>query len=142
MKTKSILYLLSAILVLAGCATLDPNADPLVVRAEQLERAALATLQLALKTDNLDREFFATKLPAYHQFCKQMREQIPYQETNSLPRYRVAILTLDDTIVDYKLVKDAAHSNALAGAKLALEKFLTSANQWLLVATNLPKGTP
>lgn len=137
----------------AGCRTrpLDPGADPFVVRMEQFERGAKATLELTLKTDNLDRAFFKENIPAFHMFCEDLRAPVNYQPLNQfvvgdpsvvLPRWRVALINFDDSILTYKSVKSAASSNEVIAAQLALQGILSQANQWLAVATNLPKGTP
>lgn len=128
-------------LLLAGCRLprVEPGNDPLVVRAESLNSTAKSSLRFVLQTDNLDREFFRSSLPGFHAFCSDLRQPIPYQETNTLPRWRVSILTFDDTIVAYKETKSAASSNALVAAQLSLSNLVSLANSWVLVATNLSR---
>ncbi len=128
-------------LLFVGCRLpqVEPGNDPLVVRAESLNSTAKSSLRFVLQTDNLDRDFFKSSLPGFHAFCSDLREPIPYQETNTLPRWRVSILTFDDTIVAYKETKSAASSNALVAAQFSISNLVSLANQWALVATNLNK---
>lgn len=142
-KPPVAIWLLGALLAGAmalGCRTpLQPGADALVVRAEQFEQQAKASLQFVLETDHLDREFFKASLPSFHAFCSDLRAPVPYQVTNTLPRWRVAVLTLDDSILAYKSVKSASGSNALVAAQLSLSNLVSLANSWVLVATNLSR---
>lgn len=121
---------------LIGCVPLQPGADPLVVRTEQAELGAQATFRLTLQTDQLDRGFWRTNAPAFHDYCEFLRVPTPYQVTNTLPRYRVMLLSLDDVKLDYK--QGRATSNALATALITLQSLQHQANAWLTIVTNMP----
>ena len=125
---------------LAGCAQLQPGANPLVVRVEQTAEAAQSTFQLALKLDNADRGFWRTNAPAFHNYCEWLRVPTVYQETNTLPRYRVLLLSLDDVKQDYKT--GWATSNMLHTALVTFKSVTDQTSYWLGVITNTPPKLP
>lgn len=123
-------------LALWGCATLQPGADPLVVRVEQAETSAKSSFQLVLSVDQLDRGFWRTNAPAFHGYCEWLRVPTAYQVTNTLPRYRVLLLSLDDVKRDYKAARSS--SNALFTALATLNSAANQASAWLQIVTNKP----
>lgn len=125
-----------ALVWLCGCAKLQPGADPIVVRAEQSLTAAQGTFQFVLRTDELDRGFWRTNAPGFHNFAEGLRVPTRYQVTNTLPRYRVYLLMADDVKQDYKLGR--ASSNALAAVLSGLESLQRQSAAWLNVVTNRP----
>jgi hypothetical protein len=130
------LWLLLSGLTVCGCAQLQPGADPLIVRTEQVEQGAKATFQLTLQLDNLDRGFWRTNAPAFHDYCELLRIPTPYQVTNTLPRYRVMLLTLNDVKMDYRAFRTAARSNDLVLALATLQNLQDQAHAWLTIVTN------
>jgi hypothetical protein len=118
---------------LTGCASLQPGADPLVVRAEQAQATGQAAFDLALELDNSNRDFYSTNTPAFHAFCQWLRQPQDYG-TNSLPRAEVMILQLDDLKTAYK--SDSIYSNSLLAGVLTLETAATQAASWSNVLTN------
>lgn len=122
--------------LLSGCAHVQPGSDPLVVRVEQTETAAQSTLSLVLETDQLDRSLWRAQAPGFHSFCESLRIPTEYQVTNTLPRYRVALLTLDDVKLDYQAGK--ASGSDLTTALTVLQGIETEATAWLNVMTNKP----
>lgn len=117
----------------SGCAHLQPGANPIVVRVEQAETSAKASFVMALNTDNMDRGFWRTNAPAFHGFCEWLRVPTPYG-TNTLPRYRALLLSLDDVKLDYKAAR--ASSNQLYTALVTFESVATQAGSWLNILTN------
>jgi hypothetical protein len=122
---------------LLGCVHLQPGADPLVVRTEQFLTSAQGTFQYVLKVDQVDRPFWQTQAPAFHAFCEELRRPTPYQVTNTLPQYRVALLSLADVKRDYQTAK--ASSNDLFTALTTLQSVNQQAGAWLTIVTNRPK---
>lgn len=129
------LGLLSAV----SCAVLKPGADPIVVRTEQLEQTSLASFQLILKTDNLDRGFWRTNAPAFHNYVEWLRKPTIYRMTNVLPRYRVLLLSLDDVKQDYKAAR--ASSNDLYTAFAVFNSVAQQTSAWLTILSNQPPAT-
>jgi len=56
MKTLPLLTVLAVLLAPVGCATVDPNADPIVVNAERLTGIALDTFDTFLKIEYENRD--------------------------------------------------------------------------------------
>ncbi len=121
--------------LLFGCASLQPGADPLVVRCEQLETNAASTLNLVVTIDNSARTFFATNLPPFHQFCESLRAPVV---VNGIvyPQALGGIASLDAIKVNYEASRSS--SNALYSAVVALESTVGQATQWLSQLTNRP----
>lgn len=135
----ALLCCLSALLF-TGCATLDPGADPFVVRVEQASTIAKGTFDLVLHTDHSARAFWKEKAPAFHDFCESLRE--PTQiDGLTLPRCSAALWSLGQVKRDYQ----AAAPPDKAGARdrveqslAALASLTTQANAWLVIVTNQP----
>jgi hypothetical protein len=121
-------------LLVAGCASIKPGNDPLVVRTEQFLTTAQGTFLLTLQVDNADRGYWRKQAPAFHAYCEELRTPTPYQVTNTLPRYRVALLSLDDVKRDYQNAR--ASSNALFTALTMLQSIQNQASAWLTIVTN------
>jgi len=117
-----------------GCAAVKPGNDPLVVRTEQFLTTAQGTFLLTLQVDNVDRGYWRKQAPAFHAFCEELRAPTPYQITNTLPRYRVALLSLDDVKRDYQQARTS--SNALFTALTTLQSLTSQAGAWLTIVTN------
>jgi len=104
---------------LVACAPLQKGADPLIVRAEQAERAALSTFDLVLNIDHANRDFFRTNAPAFHSFCEWLREPDCSDGTNQIPRAICLIRRIDNLRHRYK--DQRADSNELATAVSMLQ---------------------
>lgn len=126
------LSIVMAVTIFTACTSLQPGADPLVVRTEQLETVAKTTFDAVLKVDHTDRGFWRTNAPAFHKFCEWLR-QTQVIGNKQLPRASAMILTLDNIKVDYKAGR--ASSNALVTAVTTLQGTLTAANSWLSITT-------
>lgn len=116
-----------------GCTHLDPGADPVVVRAEQVETGASATFELVVKTDNNNRSFWITNAPAFHNFAEWLRSPISIQGTNH-PRGIAMIFQLDADKVAYK--SHGGSSNALVASTAVLQSALTQSTAWLTISSN------
>lgn len=120
--------------LLSGCATVQPSNDVLVVRTEQTLTVAEGTFLFTLQVDNSDRGFWRTNAPAFHRFAEDLRTPTSYHGTNTLPRWRVGLLSVNDVKTDYKASK--ASSNALATALATLTSLQGQALAWLTIVTN------
>lgn len=120
--------------LLLGCVAVKPGNDPLVVQTERALTVSEATFRLCLQVDHSDRGFWKAKAPAFHEFCEDLRTPTVYQVTNTLPRYRVALLSVADVKRDYQTAKTS--SNALFTALATLQSFQTQAGAWLTIVTN------
>lgn len=119
----------TAAFVFIGCATLNPGADPFVVRVEQGQTGAKATFDFVLHLDQTDRGFWRTNAPAFHKFCSWLRTPQLYG-TQNVPRVVAIQLNVTDLKVAYKQSKTTANSNALWSAWMVLNEAITQANSW------------
>lgn len=135
------LFLLSTILIadlafLIGCGTLQKGEDPLVVRAEQTAALSKSTFDLVLRVDHLDRGFWRTNAPAFHNFCEWLRQPQPIWKTNTLPRASAMIAGLNNVKLEYKAAR--ASSNDVLTALLTVQSALNEASAWSAIVTNRP----
>lgn len=112
-----------------GCATLQPGADPFVVRVEQTQSAANATFDFILRIDNSDRGFWRTNAPSFHSMCEWLRTPQLYG-SNALPRAVVMQLNVDDLRLAYKASRSTGSSNALYSAFAVLQTALSQSVSW------------
>lgn len=127
---------------LAGCATLQPGADPIVVRAEQLQTTAEGAFDLVLSVDHADRGFWKTNAPAFHSFAEYLRvsvaaEGIPGRA--EMPRYIAAQFALDNAKLAYKAAKGASSSNALFSAIISMDALAQQSLAWRTIVSTKPK---
>lgn len=122
-------------LFLIGCASLNPGADPLVVRVEQGQAGANATFDFVLREDNANREFWKTNALAFHQFCEWLRTPQTYMGTTNMPRVVVMQLNVDDLKTAYKNSKNTGSSNALWSAFSVFSAALGQAASWQSIVT-------
>ncbi len=147
--------LAASLCLLTGCAAIAPGSDPVVVRAEQLQTVANASFSLVVRLDNADRPFWRTNAPAFHAFVEHLREpvQMPAPATApsallpgaqllegraTLPRFIAVQWNLDTAKLEYKAIKSAGSSNALAAAMLTVQVLTQQSSAWLSVLTNKP----
>lgn len=119
---------------LLGCATVDPNADVLVVRTEQSLSTANATFDFVLRVDQGNRPFWRTNAPAFHQFCEWLRTPQSYG-VSTVPRAVVLQLNVDDLKLAYKQSKTAGNSNALYTAWAVLNQAVLQSTSWSNIVT-------
>jgi hypothetical protein len=122
-----------------GCAPLQPGADPLVVRAEQLQTTAAASFDAVLGTEGANFGFWRTNAPGFFQFCESLKQPVVYDSPEFGPtnvqRFIAAQLELDDAKTAYKADATGSSSNRLAGAADALQVLLQDASGWLAQTT-------
>lgn len=75
MKNLAILLLLLP-LMFAGCASLKPGADPLVVRCQQTERMAFETLDTFLRIERSQAARIRAVAPSVSDFAGWLREPL------------------------------------------------------------------
>lgn len=118
---------------LAGCASVAPGNDPLVVNVERTETVAKATFEALLTVDHADRAFWRAEAPAFHAFCEALRTPQAYQVTNTVPKWAALLLDLNDTKHDYIAARTS--SNTLAAALSAVQSTLNRAAAWYQIVT-------
>src|ERR1051326_1289997 len=101
-----------------GCAPLQPGADPLLVRTEQIEKAAASTFDFLLNIDDANRDFYRTNAPQFHAAMEKLREKEDFHGTN-YPRSIAVVLRLNEVKTAYRT--DRSNSNFLATAVTGLE---------------------
>lgn len=126
------LFSFLALATMIGCATIDQSADPLVVRAEQVETAALSTFDLVLNIDNSNRPFFKANIPQFHEFAEWLREPVP---PDQWPRATAMIKSLHQIKVAYKTNHD---QGALTQSISTIEMAMSQASTWMASVTNKP----
>jgi hypothetical protein len=119
---------------LLSCAHLDTNADPLIVRAEQVEQGAISTFDLVLNLDNANRPFWRTNIPPFHSFCEYLRAPQVVNVTNTVPRGVAMVISLQTVKAEYRTSK--ASSNLLITATATLSSAVNQATSWLSLTTN------
>lgn len=129
--TRIFLTLAFVATLFVGCATLDPGADPVIVRAEQVQSATRSTIDLVLNEDDSNRGLYAATLPAFHEFCSWLRTPVPWSTTN-LPRAIVMQLNLQNAKEAYRKNRN---TNAFELILSLNETVLSQANSWSNVFT-------
>lgn len=145
-----LMFLLSALsalalVVIVGCAAIQPGQDPIVVNVERAQTIAAPTFDLVLETDNANRTFWKQNVPAFHGYCEWLRQrQLAFLADGTPTNVQRAIamqLNLDKVKLDYKASK--VDSNAVLEVLAALTSAENQANAWLVVMTNAaPKIMP
>lgn len=121
--------------IMLGCAHLQSGADPLVVRAEQVETAGKATVDLLFNLDNADRGFWRTNAPAFHSFVENLRKPVQTSAGTTAKGYAV-LISLDDVKRDYKASRTS--SNALWEAIATAEPVVSQAAAWQTIIEKTP----
>lgn len=121
-------------LVFVGCTPLQPGADPLVVKAEQLETTADASFQLVVSVDNADRGFWRTNAAAFHNFAEWLRAPVPLNGNPGEPRGLGMILLVDSAKLTYQA--DKSQSNILVSAISTLSLAAAQAQGWSVIISS------
>jgi hypothetical protein len=129
MKSKSALLALVLTCVALSCATLEPGADPFVVRVEQTQTSASATIDMILHVDHADRGLWRSNAPAFHRWCEYLRTPQPYG-TTTVPRAVAIKLNVDDLKLAFKASRSAPGSNALWSAWSVLNALVLQSASW------------
>ncbi len=127
-------FLLLVLVIAAGCAALDAGEDPFVVRTEQSLQSAKGGFDFVLQTDDADRGFWQTNLPAFHEFCESLRvkQEAPLRNggTTNIARCYAILLQVDKVKREYIAAKSATSSNVVFTTLLTLDSMLTQAKFW------------
>ena len=123
-----------AAMLYTGCASLNPGADPLVVRTEQTLTGASSTFDFVLGFDNANRGFWKTNAPAFHNFCEWLRTPQAFG-TNVVPRCVAMELNVDDLKLAYQSSKSTGNSNALYLAWSVLDSAIGQTLSWSNIIT-------
>lgn len=117
---------------LTGCATLDKNADPIEVRAEQTISMAEDTIDafMAIEFDN--DALVKEKAPAIHDFANWLAAPIPWPDGSTWPdgshttgpRGLVIVQSANDMRRAYKTNRSPENKASLVAALAALEETL------------------
>ena len=128
----------ASMFMLPGCASLQPGADPLVVRVEQAETSGKALLDAVVHVEGSDLPFFRTNAPGFYSFCEWLKA--PQVVTGAaagpatLPRGLALLWSLDQVKAGYKA--GVQSSNTLITALTTFEAASSQASAWLTLATN------
>lgn len=139
MKIKIPLAALAAtvtIAIIAGCAHLAPGADPLVVRAEQLQTSGQGTLDMVVHVEAASPSFWRTNVPGFYSFAEWLKAPQVVTATNTtitLPRGLAMFYSLDQTKLAYK--HGGGSSNLLEAAVETVGAAVTQASTWLSSAS-------
>jgi hypothetical protein len=117
----------------AGCATLQPGADPLVVRTEQTQAVAKGAFDMVLRIDHSNREFWKTNQPAFHGFCEWLRTPQMILDGTNYSRAATMLINLDRVKLSYKA--NRGESNTLATALAVVEATVNESHHWILTTT-------
>lgn len=131
------LLLLAGVYAWNGCATLDPGADPLVVRTEQSLDGATNLFTTIVHVDNANRDFYRSNAPAFHRLAESLRQPVllPGQAT-LVPWGEAIIINAWQTKQAYKQARDAGNSNALYLAWVTLNSAYTNGMQELAIVSS------
>jgi hypothetical protein len=123
--------------IFSGCAKLQPGADPIVVRAEQLETTAYSTFDTFLKLDDIamaNTTIAPTWTNSAHPFATYLRKPVQ-NGTNTVPFGIATVLSLDQVKLAYQA--GTTSSNALVTAITVLTTTISQVSQYTsLISTN------
>ena len=139
-STLTKLLLVILVLIVTACAALEPGADPLVVRTEQVQADAKATLDLVVHTEASNLPFWRTNAPGFYHFVEtQLKARTiinaPGGQTN-VARAIAYLWQVDQAKLAYKSAKTASHSNELYSITIGLSHLAADASGWMFAATN------
>jgi hypothetical protein len=119
------------VMAIAGCATVSPGSDPVVVHAEQVETTATSAFQLVVDVDNSDRGYWLTNAPAFHNFAEWLRFPVSIPGYTNEPRGLGMILLVDQAKTAYET--NNAMTNVLNTALADLQLALNQASAWATI---------
>lgn len=115
---------LAFIVWLTGCAHVDANADPLIVRAEQTERIADSTFSLFLHLEDQNHALVKANAPKIAEFAEWLRAPQPVHGTD-MPRASALVYSLNDVKAAYRA--NRTNSDLLITATATLTEALNKA---------------
>lgn len=107
----------------SGCSTLAPGADPVEVRAEQVEGLFADTADLFLKLEYENIDYCRTNLPDVHKAAEFLRQPVTLG-TNVWPRDIAMVQSFDATRRAYKSNRTSENKASLIAGLSALEEAL------------------
>lgn len=113
--------------LIVGCASLSPGADPLVVRAEQTETFATNTFYTFLSIEANDRLLIEANFPAIHAFAETLRQPV----TEGTNRYRACyywVHLLDNAKLAYKAGTGTSNQLVAALSKVEMNEATAASN--------------
>lgn len=131
MKTN-LLLICSVLVIGLGCANLKPGADPVIVRAEQVEQVAFATFDTFVHLVAQHEDEVKERVPAAYQFAEWLRAKGP----SGLPRGIALVKSLDTVRKAYKANRTPENKAGVASALAALESALAE-TQKQIAAVNV-----
>lgn len=154
MKSPKLFNLLSLSVCLAlpasgwlftGCAALDPNADPIEVRAEQTISTTFDAMDTFEQIELENQALIKAKAPQVHEFAEWLREPLQQEEGTSMPRGISMINSATLVRRAYKANRTPENKASLASAVAALEQIehqvQDNITSWSLV-TNTATAKP
>ncbi len=109
--------------LLAGCAGLDPGADPVVVRAEQSAQIATDTFDVFLKFEYENSDLLKKITPEFHKAAELIRRN-----------GKGWILTLRNVTKSYKQNRTPENKANVATALATVDRALQEVQTWLVGA--------
>lgn len=123
-KTARTLVVLLLCSSLAACAALKAGEDPVLVRAEQTEQTAFATMDTFVNLERDNEALLRTLVPGIHAAAEAVRLKGP-----------AAIRDLRDVIATYKAAKAGAKPD-LSTALAVVEQILRDVQSWIAKAAD------
>ncbi|MEQ2008125.1 MAG: hypothetical protein ABMA26_15110 [Limisphaerales bacterium] len=114
-------------LVLTGCATLQPGADPLVVRCQQAEATAFATFDTFVHLVADHETKVRATVPAAYTFAEWLRAKGP----DGTPRGLAMISSLGNVRRAYAASRTPEHKASLVSALAALQAAVAESQRHL-----------
>lgn len=120
---------------LCGCASLQPGADPVVVRAQQAEQVAFATFDTYLRLVHQHESRVRATVPAALEFAEWLREKRP----DGQPRGLAMVQSLGDVRRAYAAHRTPEKKASLTSAIALLQATVAETQKHLaLVKPSTP----
>lgn len=126
---KQLLAILFTLALITGCATLQPGADPLVVRSQQTEKVAFDTFDTFLKLEHRYADKVKKTVPEVSKFADWLREPV-----GDSPRGIAMVKSLGKVRKAYAAAKTPDNKAKLGSAVDALAAVLEETKQHLTAA--------
>ena len=117
--------------LMTACGTLQPGADPFIVRAEQTQQVAFDTFDTFVTMDNNNRTLFRTSFPEAHAVAEWLRAPVTRIDGKTMQRGLSILEDLKAAKALYKAVPNTANKTALAVQLAKTENTLSTVQQQL-----------
>lgn len=121
MKHLSRLLALLAVVTFAGCASLEPSADAVAVRAEQTVATAFNVFDAFLNLEHANRDLVKAKAPAIHAFAERLRAPVTV-DGQQVPWGISLIQSANRTRLAYKANRTPDNQASMAAGLSALAR--------------------